>query len=98
MPYISVSDPTIETFENNIEINHNRYTVCLPWRSGLQLTDSGYYMAKKRLGLLKKSLTKAEKYKAYDDVINSYLSKDYIEKGSRSSERMFYSASRRHQN
>ena len=56
MQFIFASDPTIETCENNIEFDNTTFMVCLPRRSGLQLTDSGYYMAKRRLGLLKKSL------------------------------------------
>ena len=72
-------DPTYENFCNSIQKHEGRYSADLPWRSGLNVTSTNYFSAKKRLNSIISSLKKTENFDKYNDVIENYLSKDYIE-------------------
>ena len=79
-----LEDPTISHFDNSISLDSQRYEIMLPWRSGLHLTDNFYFISKKRLQSIITSLSKSNMFEQYNNVIKTYLEKDYIEKCERS--------------
>ena len=72
-------DPTYQSFCSSLQKINGRYCADLPWRSGLNVTSSNYYLAKKRLSSIISSLKKTNNFDKYNDVIHNYLKKDYIE-------------------
>ena len=72
-------EPTLKEFETNIRHNGERYVVCLPWRVGIPVEDNLYSLAYSRLINLKKKLYQTNTFDPYNDIIKSYLEKNYIE-------------------
>ena len=85
----SSEDPTFSTFCSTITESNNRYSADLPWRSGLMVTNNNYFLARNRLNSVITSLKKNDILTQYNEIINTYLKKDYIEICNRSDKEFF---------
>ena len=84
------SEATLSKFHETVEFNGRRYSVSLPWRSGLILENNNFKLAYSRLLGLIQRLKKASLLEAYSNIIEDYLKKDYIEEASNFTENSSY--------
>ena len=73
-------DATLKKSEECLTYDNQRYEARLPWRSGMSLEVNYHSMAVSKLIAKVKRLKKEGWFEGYNEVIQTYLAKDYIER------------------
>ena len=74
-----LDDVMLKQFENTIAFENGRYSVSFPWRNGFKVSNNNYFVAKQRLQSTLRKLERENMLIEYDNIIQNYLSKEYIE-------------------
>ena len=70
----------VEEFYKNLKFDGSNYSAKLPWRTGLLPINNNFWLSRKRLENLVKSLKSKNLFERYHQVFDDYEEKNYIER------------------